>query len=55
VARTFCRHQAGERLVDIAAQFSGSLEQKDNSKDLEWRTWAVEKRLEHALVKGITK
>ncbi|VVH62472.1 5-methyltetrahydrofolate--homocysteine methyltransferase (EC [uncultured Gammaproteobacteria bacterium] len=47
--------QAGERLVDIAAQFSGSLEQKDNSKDLEWRTWAVEKRLEHALVKGITK
>ena len=47
--------QAGERLVDIATQFSGTLEQKDNSKDLEWRTWAVEKRLEHALVKGITK
>lgn len=48
-------NKAGERLVDIATQFSGSLEQKDNSKDLEWRTWAVEKRLEHALVKGITK
>ncbi|MBW5289223.1 MAG: 5-methyltetrahydrofolate--homocysteine methyltransferase [Candidatus Ruthia sp. Apha_13_S6] len=48
-------NKAGERLVNIAAQFSGSLEQKDNSKDLEWRTWAVEKRLEHALVKGINK
>ncbi len=47
--------KAGEHLVDIATQFSGTLEQKDNSKDLEWRTWAVEKRLEHALVKGITK
>lgn len=47
--------KAGERLVDIADQFSGTLKQKDNSKDLEWRTWAVEKRLEHALVKGITK
>ncbi len=48
-------NKAGERLVDIAAQFSGTLEKKDNRKDLEWRTWAVEKRLEHALVKGITK
>lgn len=47
--------KAGERLVDIADQFSGTLEQKDNTKDLAWRTWAVEKRLEHALVKGITK
>ncbi|CAC9493911.1 5-methyltetrahydrofolate--homocysteine methyltransferase (EC 2.1.1.13) [uncultured Gammaproteobacteria bacterium] len=47
--------QAGERLVDIAAKFSTTGEQKDNKKDLEWRTWTVEKRLEHALVKGITK
>ena len=47
--------QAGERLVDIAAKFSGTAEKKDNKKDLEWRAWAVEKRLEHALVKGITK
>ncbi len=47
--------EAGERLVDIAEEFSGNLVKKDNSKDLEWRTWAVEKRLEHSLVKGITK
>ncbi|CAB5495675.1 methionine synthase [Bathymodiolus thermophilus thioautotrophic gill symbiont] len=46
---------AGERLVDIAAEFSGTVEKTDNKKDLEWRTWTVEKRLEHALVKGITK
>ncbi|KAG1682822.1 Methionine synthase [Nymphon striatum] len=26
---------------------------KENKKDLEWRTWPVGKRLEHALVKGI--
>ena len=47
--------EAGERLVDIAGEFSGALEKKDNKKDLEWRTWSVEKRLEHALVKGITQ
>ncbi|SFV87109.1 5-methyltetrahydrofolate--homocysteine methyltransferase [hydrothermal vent metagenome] len=47
--------EAGERLVDIAGEFSGELAKKDNSKDLEWRSWTVEKRLEHSLVKGITK
>jgi 5-methyltetrahydrofolate--homocysteine methyltransferase len=47
--------EAGERLVDIAGKFSGTGEQKDNTKDLEWRSWDVEKRLQHALVKGITK
>jgi 5-methyltetrahydrofolate--homocysteine methyltransferase len=46
---------AGEHLVNIAAEFSGTIEKTDNKKDLEWRTWIVEKRLEHALVKGITK
>ena len=47
--------QAGERLVDIAPEFSDTGEQQDNKKDLEWRSWSVEKRLEHALVKGITE
>ena len=47
--------EAGERLVDIAAEFSGDLVKKDNSQDLKWREWTVEKRLEHSLVKGITK
>jgi len=46
---------AGERLVDIAEKFSGSGTQQNNKQDLEWRTWSVEKRLEHSLVKGITK
>jgi len=44
---------AGERLVDIAPKFSG-MAQAERVEDLEWRTWPVEKRLEHALVKGIT-
>ena len=28
---------------------------EEDASALEWRTWAVEKRLEHALVKGITE
>ncbi len=47
--------EAGERLVNIAPEFSDTGEQQDNKKDLEWRSWSVEKRLEHALVKGITE
>ncbi|SMN01154.1 5-methyltetrahydrofolate--homocysteine methyltransferase [uncultured Candidatus Thioglobus sp.] len=47
--------EAGERLVDIAPEFSGMVKQKEDKRDLEWRTWTVEKRLEHSLVKGITK
>ena len=46
---------AGERLVDIAGKFSGTGEAQENKRDLEWRTWSVEKRLEHSLVKGITE
>ncbi|MDC9726580.1 MAG: methionine synthase [Candidatus Thioglobus sp.] len=46
---------AGERLVDIAGKFSGTGEAQENKRDLEWRTWPVEKRLEHSLVKGITE
>ncbi|WP_440055528.1 methionine synthase [Pseudoalteromonas sp. T1lg65] len=45
---------AGERLVEIAPKFSG-LAQAEKKEDLEWRTWPVAKRLEHALVKGITE
>ena len=44
---------AGEALVDFAqtVKASGS---KDQGPDLSWREWPVEKRLSHALVKGIT-
>lgn len=46
--------EAGERLVELAPKYSGQgVEAK--KEDLEWRTWSVEKRLEHALVKGITE
>ena len=47
--------EAGERLVGIAPKFSTSGEAQENKRDLEWRTWSVEKRLEHSLVKGITE
>ncbi|MFY8274181.1 methionine synthase [Pseudoalteromonas sp. SSDWG2] len=44
---------AGERLVELAPKYSG-MEQAQKVEDLEWRSWPVNKRLEHALVKGIT-
>ncbi|HIO97744.1 MAG TPA: methionine synthase, partial [Leucothrix sp.] len=42
-----------EKLMEIAPNFIGDGKAKENKQDLEWRTWTVEKRLEHALVKGI--
>ncbi len=46
--------EAGERLVDLATKYAGQ-SQEERKEDLEWRSWHVEKRLEHALVKGITE
>ena len=45
------RDDATERLLDIADQVQGQA--KENKEDLSWREEPVEKRLEHALVKGI--
>jgi 5-methyltetrahydrofolate--homocysteine methyltransferase len=45
---------AGERLVEIAPKFSESGELKEE-KNLQWREEDVEKRLEYALLKGITE
>lgn len=47
------RDDATERLLDIAAEFKGdgAVAVKE---DQAWRSWPVNKRLEHALVKGIT-
>ena len=45
--------EATEKLLDIAPKYVGDGTQKESKQDLEWRTWPVEKRLEHALVKGI--
>ncbi|MES9992434.1 MAG: methionine synthase [Candidatus Thiodiazotropha sp.] len=47
--------QAGERLVDLAPKYLGSGEVIETKTDAEWRSWPVNKRLEHALVKGITE
>ena len=47
------RPGAGEALVDIAQSVKGKA--KESGPDLAWREWTVEKRLSHALVKGITE
>ena len=44
---------ATERMLDIAPKYKGDGKAEEKKEDLEWRSWAVEKRLEHALVKGI--
>ena len=46
--------EAGERLVEIAPKYAGEAH-AEKPEDLEWRSWPVTKRLEHALVKGITE
>ncbi|SDL00146.1 methionine synthase (B12-dependent) [Modicisalibacter muralis] len=48
------RDDATERLLDIAEKYKGEGGGEAKKEDLEWRSWAVEKRIEHALVKGIT-
>ncbi|MGR7995039.1 MULTISPECIES: methionine synthase [unclassified Xanthobacter] len=47
------RADATERLLALAENFKGQGREK-KEQDLTWRTWPVEKRLEHALVNGIT-
>ncbi len=44
---------AGEALVDFAQTVKEG-KSKDSGPDLSWREQSVEKRLEHALIKGIT-
>jgi 5-methyltetrahydrofolate--homocysteine methyltransferase len=48
------RPDATEILVDYAEQFKGQGGAKKAEVDLSWREATVEKRLEHALLKGIT-
>ncbi|MBE0438484.1 MAG: methionine synthase [Gammaproteobacteria bacterium] len=48
------RDDATERLLDVAEQYKGDGKAVEKKEDLEWRSWPVAKRLEHALVKGIT-
>ncbi|MGE6605343.1 methionine synthase [Halomonas sp. NPDC076908] len=48
------RSDGTERLLDIADKFKGDGSGAPKKEDLEWRSWPVNKRIEHALVKGIT-
>ncbi|WP_237056719.1 methionine synthase [Microbulbifer sediminum] len=43
-----------ERLLEIADKYRGDGTGQARKEDLGWREWPVNKRLEHALVKGIT-
>ncbi|MGD8912612.1 MAG: vitamin B12 dependent-methionine synthase activation domain-containing protein, partial [Candidatus Thiodiazotropha sp.] len=47
--------QAGERLVELAPKYQGEGIVVETKEDAQWRAWPVNKRLEHALVKGITE
>ena len=45
---------ATEQMLEIAERFKGGA-REEKVRDLAWREWPVEKRLEHALVNGITE
>jgi len=50
------REDSTERLLELAERYRGQEEGgQADEKDLEWRSWPVERRLEHALVKGIAE
>ncbi|WP_219953502.1 methionine synthase [Dickeya zeae] len=50
------RDDGTERLLEIAEKYRGSKSDDDSNKGAaEWRGWPVKKRLEYALVKGITE
>jgi 5-methyltetrahydrofolate--homocysteine methyltransferase len=48
------RADSTERLLEIAPKYQGDGGEEARPEEQAWRGWPVEKRLEHALVKGIT-
>ncbi|GAB5409149.1 MAG: hypothetical protein BalsKO_15140 [Balneolaceae bacterium] len=48
------RDDATERLLEIADEYKGTGEKKEKETQ-EWRSGAIEERLSHALIKGITE
>jgi len=46
------RADSTDRLLELAPKYKGTGEVAE-TQDAEWRSWPVEKRLEHALVKGL--
>ncbi len=49
------RPDATDRLLALAERFKGAAGREAKERDLRWREWTVDKRLEHALVNGITE
>ncbi|HEX6710476.1 MAG TPA: methionine synthase [Rubrobacter sp.] len=49
------RPDSTDRLLELAEKYRDLGEVSADEKDQEWRSWPVEKRLEHALVKGIAE
>ncbi|SES47875.1 methionine synthase (B12-dependent) [Rhizobium sp. NFR03] len=49
------RPDATDRLLTLAERFKGAAGREAKERDLRWREWTVDKRLEHALVNGITE
>jgi 5-methyltetrahydrofolate--homocysteine methyltransferase len=49
------RSDATERLLEMAERVKGGAKRKDPERDLAWRGLGVEKRLEHALVHGLSE
>jgi len=47
------RDDATDRLLEVADKYKGDGSEVAKKEDLEWRSWPVKKRLEHAMVKGI--
>lgn len=47
------REDGTERMLDIAEKYRGTGAGSVRQEDLSWREWPVEKRLAHALIKGI--
>ena len=45
---------ATEALLEIAERYRNSGSEAVDPRDLEWRTWGVNERLAHSLVKGLT-
>ncbi len=49
------RADATERLLEVAEKYRGDGTASEQKVDLEWRRWPVAKRIEHAMIKGITE
>lgn len=49
------REDSTERLLELAEKYRATSSGEQQIQQAEWRSWDVEKRLEYALVKGITE